>query len=117
VKRVLIVEGNKVLRDCYSEILSEDGYEILTATGYTEALAKNLLHSPDVVIMDPGLGRSGLQAAEEMTRVNRRLRVVFHTAESYQCVRDFSTWIADVMASKGDDPKLLRDVLRHLVPR
>lgn len=116
MRRILIVEGNKALRDCYEEVLAEDGYEVLTAMGCAEALAKNLMYSPDVVVMDPGLDRSS-EAAEEMTRVNRRLRVVFHTADLHRGIRDFSYWIADALAPKGEDPRTIREVIRHLGAR
>ncbi len=115
--RVLIVEGDGVLRDRYVKALSEDGYEILTACEYADALAQNLLHRPDIVIMDPGADRRGLEIALEIARVNDHVRVVFNTPDTYQYGRDFSTWVADAVAEKCADATNLRSALRSLAER
>jgi DNA-binding NarL/FixJ family response regulator len=115
--RVLIVEGDNALRDRYAVALGEDGYDVLTASDFTEALAKNLLHSPELVVMDPGADRRGLEFAIEVARVNSHARVIFNTPDPYQYSRDFHAWVADGMAEKCGDAAVLVRALRRLSPR
>ncbi|MFB3907016.1 MAG: response regulator [Candidatus Eisenbacteria bacterium] len=111
---VLIVEGEPTLRNSHSAALRQCGYHVITACDFADALAMNLLHRPDVIVMDPGLEGRGLDVALEMTRVNKDARVVFHTRNPYQIGRDFSAWVADAMAEKSEDPSELLVTLRHL---
>lgn len=112
--RVLIVEGDNVLRDLYAVALGDDGYEVLTASCLTDALAQNLLHRPEVIVMDPGADRRGLEIAIEFTRANCLARVVFNTPEPYLYSRDFHTWVADDIAEKRGDATSLVRALRRL---
>ncbi len=112
--RVLIVEGDNALRDRYATALGEDGYEILTASNFTDALAQNLLHRPEVIVMDPGADLRGLEFAIEFTRVNGHARVIFNTQDSYQYTRDFHAWVADGVAKKCGDATSLVGALRRL---
>lgn len=112
--RVLIVEGDDALRDRYATALGENGYEVLTASCFTDALAKNLLHRPEVVVMDPGADRRGIEFALEFARVNARVRVIFNTPDTYLYRRDFTAWVADGMAEKCSDATVLLDAVHKL---
>jgi len=113
--RVLIVEGEDALRDRYATALGEDGYEILTAASYTDALAKNLLHRPEVIVMDPGADPRWLDFVLEFGRVNGRVRVILNTLDPCQYHRDFSAWVADAMAEKCADATVLINALHRVV--
>lgn len=112
--RVLIVEGDNALRDLYAEALGEDGYDVLTASCFTDALAQNLLHRPEVIVMDPGADRRGLEFAIEFTRGNVRARVIFNTPDTLYYSRDFHAWVADGIAEKRGDATALVTALRRL---
>ena len=112
--RVMIVEGDDALRDRYATALRENGYEVLTAAGFTDALAKNLLHRPQVIVMDPGADRRGIEFALEFTRVNARVRVIFNTPDPYLYREDFTAWVADGMAEKCSDATVLLSVVHRL---
>jgi DNA-binding response OmpR family regulator len=111
---VLIVEGDQHLRDLYTSALEEDGYRVTCACNYADALAQNLLHHPDVIIMDPGPGRRGLEVAHEMTRVNEQASVIFNTPDLASIRTDFSAWVADALAPKCEDLSALRNELHRL---
>ncbi len=112
--RVLIVEGDNALRDLYAVALGEEGYEVLTASGFTDALAQNLLHCPEVIVMDPGADRKGLEFAIEFIRTNGRARVIFNTPDAYHYSRDFHAWVADGIAEKCGGAIALVSALRRL---
>ena len=111
---VLLVEGDPRLRDLYASALEGDGYRVTTACHFAEALAKNLLHRPDVAILDADAEPNGTETALELTRVNPGVSVVFLTASPYLVGRDFHAWVADALAPKTEDASGLSCAIRKL---
>lgn len=112
--RILIVETNGNLRDIYASALTEDGHQVVTASDAADAAALNLIHRPDVIVMDPAEAPSGIRLAEEFSRSNPAVHLIFNTQDSYRVERDFSAWVADALAEKGGDLSPLRSAVRSL---
>ncbi len=51
-KRVLIVEDDDAIRQLVSDLLSEAGYEVQTATGGKEGLDRAKKTPPDLILLD-----------------------------------------------------------------
>lgn len=52
MKIVLIVEDEKILRDAYKEILSQEGFRVMDAADGFEALDRLKEASPDLILLD-----------------------------------------------------------------
>jgi CheY-like chemotaxis protein len=51
-KKILVVEDEQYLRDFYQELLTGEGYTILTATNGVEALDVVSKNPPDLILLD-----------------------------------------------------------------
>jgi CheY-like chemotaxis protein len=66
-RRILIVEDDHDLRECFCELLEQSGHQVAEARDGLEALARILEGSPDVVIIDIGLpGMNGYEVARRV---------------------------------------------------
>jgi twitching motility two-component system response regulator PilH len=69
VKKILVVDDSPTERHFMVELLSKNGYQVVTAESGEEGIAKAKAEKPDLVIMDvvmPGL--NGYQATRTLTR-------------------------------------------------
>jgi two-component system cell cycle response regulator DivK len=65
MKRILVVENDRISRELAQRALSAGGYEVVCARDGEEALLLAPDVSPDVVLMDVGLpGIDGIEAAQ-----------------------------------------------------
>lgn len=49
---VLVVDDERDIREAVSEVLADEGYEVLDAGDGAEALTKSRAHHPDVILLD-----------------------------------------------------------------
>ena len=69
VKTILIVDDSPTERHVLSELLTQNGYQVITAENGEEGVEKAKSEQPDLVLMDvvmPGL--NGYQATRTLTR-------------------------------------------------
>lgn len=69
IKKILVVDDSPTERHFLSELLTEAGYQVITAESGEEGIAKAKSERPDLVLMDvvmPGL--NGYQATRTLTR-------------------------------------------------
>lgn len=80
--RLLVVDDSLLIRRMIGEILSSDGWEIVAEAGDgREAVEQYQAHRPDAVTMDIVMpGTSGIQALEEIIRLDRDAKVVVVSA-------------------------------------
>lgn len=79
--KILIVDDDPQLRRSFEKLLSSEGHFIETAATGETGIEKVRQHVPDLVIMDvrmPGIG--GLEAFQEMMKIDSRLPVIIMTA-------------------------------------
>jgi len=75
---ILIVDDETTILQSLSGILSDEGYETLTATNGYEALKIIEAESPDLVLLDIWMpGMDGLETLQEIKRTNPFLQVIF----------------------------------------
>lgn len=80
-KRILLVDDEETLRLSVKQVLSEDGYEVITAKNGTEALGLARANDFDLVITDlrmPGL--SGLQLVSEIKKTDPLTKIIIISA-------------------------------------
>ena len=75
---ILIVDDEKTILQSLSGILSDEGYETISATNGYEALKIIEEESPDLVLLDIWMpGMDGLETLQEIKRTNPFLPVIF----------------------------------------
>lgn len=82
--KILIAEDDTELRQLYSLILKERGYEIIEAGNGDEALAiyESLNDKPDIVIVDYRMPkRNGLEVTQEILKRNPHSNIMMITGE------------------------------------
>lgn len=80
---VLVVDDDRSVRHMVSTSLAAINVRVETATSAEEGLALVAKEKPDVVLLDITLpGRSGLEILRDIQAIDRRLPVVFVTADS-----------------------------------
>ena len=112
MKRILVVDDEKGIRQLYQEELGEEGYEVELAERGEEALEKISKGKPDVVILDlkkPGMG--GLEVLERIREQDKDLPVIICTAYG-EYKSDLTTWASDAYVVKSADLTELKGVIR-----
>lgn len=88
---ILIVEDEVIIAADIQNTLRRLGYDHTIIAGSGEAALRSLdLDSPDLVLMDIGLGgaMSGIETAEKIRRENPQLPVLFLTSYSNRKMKD-----------------------------
>lgn len=71
MKKVLLIEDEKDIRDVYAEYLRDNGYEVLEAQDGTTGLKKALEEPWDVLLLDIMLpGEDGLQLIKKIKAID-----------------------------------------------
>jgi two-component system nitrogen regulation response regulator NtrX len=74
---VLVVDDEAGIRESLSGILSDEGYQVLTAASGEEALREVEEHSPDLVLLDVWLpGMDGIETLDRIKKTSPELSVV-----------------------------------------
>ena len=69
IKKILIVDDSPTERHALSELLSKDGYTVVTAESGEEAITKSKSEMPDLILMDVVMpGMNGYQATRTISR-------------------------------------------------
>ncbi|NJC41690.1 DNA-binding response OmpR family regulator [Brevundimonas alba] len=113
--RVLIVEDDAMLREAMDLILTQAGYQVLTAATGAGVTALATRFEPHLVLLDVSLpDTSGVEVLRNLRRWNVRVPVVMVTANRTPEI------VRDVMASGGNgyllkpfEPKDLIDRVRR----
>ena len=90
IKRILVVDDSPTERFQFTEVLTANGYEVMTAGTGEEAIAMAKSHQPDLVLMDvimPGI--NGFQATRNMARdeQTRHIPVIICTTKALETDR------------------------------
>jgi len=96
MKKVLIVEDEELLCKVYSVSLTENGYEVLTASDGNTALKYVKEQKPDIIVLDIKLPEmSGLKLLEEIRKFDAKVPIIMATAyDSFKS--DYEMWASQV---------------------
>ena len=82
-RKILVVDDEKNMRITLADILSDEGYEVDTASNSAEAVEMCASFSYDVVLMDVRMpGINGVEAFRQIRRSQEGLRVIMMSAYS-----------------------------------
>ena len=112
---VLIVDGDRVLLDLHSRIISEAGYETVVAADGGVALKETAGKSPDVVLLDLKLpGMDGLAVLEQIKKISTGSNVIMLTGhcEIKDAVKAMKLGAFDFLTKPVENEELLA-VIKH----
>ena len=84
---VLVVDDEPEIRRVLSEVLSTDGYEVISAQNGQEAVEMHAEYAPGLILMDVKMDvMDGIEAFKAIKRVDRKVPIILLTA--YPDIRD-----------------------------
>ena len=114
MKRILVVDDEDAIRNLLQEELTEEGYEVLTATNARDALKMVEAEPLDLVVLDIRMpGMDGLEALPRILGLKEGLPVILNTAYT-QYQESFMSWAADAYVVKSSDLTELKDKIKEL---
>jgi len=114
--RVLVVDDEEAVRDVFTKMLQEEGYEVTTAENGFDALLKLKHRSPEVLISD--LNMPKMSGFELLSVVRRRFPTISVIASSgaYGSRVVPTGVLADAFHAKGEgDPRALLNSVAMLI--
>ncbi len=115
--KLLIVDDEANIRLLYAQELSDEGYEVVTASSALEAVEKLEGSSFDLVVLDIKLkNESGIELLQRIVKDRHGLPVILCTA--FSCYKDdFSAWLADGYVVKSSDMQELKDEIKRVLAK
>jgi len=112
---ILVVDDEEHILKLYEKELSEEGYQVRTATRGEEALRMAEVESPDLVILDIKLqDQNGLEILGGLRKLNKDTHIILNSAYStYKS--DFQSWLADAYLVKSPNLDELKKKIKELV--
>jgi len=115
--RILFVDDEPSIRFFYSEILGDNGYDVLEAQSGDEAMQFIQSEPLDLVVLDIKLGsQNGLGVLQQIVSSNPRLPIILLTAyTSFQ--DDYTSWLAESYVVKSGDPSEFLGEVDHVLKK
>ncbi|GFE62225.1 response regulator [Geobacter sp. AOG2] len=118
MSRLLVVDDEANIRLLYAEELADEGYEVVTAAGISEAVEK-LQEGPfDLAVLDIKLkNESGIELLQKLVKERHDMPVILCSA--FSCYKDdFSAWLADgYVVKSGNLAELKQEIARVLAKK
>lgn len=118
MSRLLVVDDEANIRMLYTEELTDEGYEVVSASNTAEAIEKLQQTAFDLVILDIKLKQeNGIELLQKIVRERHDMPVILCSA--FSCYKDdFSAWLADgYIVKSGDLTELKQEIERVLAKK
>jgi DNA-binding NtrC family response regulator len=118
MSRLLVVDDEANIRLLYTEELTEEGYEVVTAGTIAEATDKLQEGVFDLAVLDIKLkNESGIELLQQLVKDRHNMPVILCSA--FSCYKDdFSAWLADgYVVKSGDLTELKQEIARILAKK
>lgn len=115
--RILVVDDEANIRLLYSQELTDEGYDVLTAASAAEAAEKLREYDCGLMVLDIKLkNESGLDLLQQVVKERQSMPVILCSA--FSCYKeDFSAWLADSYVVKSSDLQELKDEIRRVLAK
>jgi twitching motility two-component system response regulator PilH len=90
IKKILVVDDSPTERFALTEVLTANGYEVITAENGEEAVIKSKAELPDLILMDVVMpGMNGYQATRTISRdeATRAIPIIICTTKGQETDR------------------------------
>ena len=115
--KVLVIDDEAHVRRLYDDLLTREGFEVLSAASPDKGLEIIKKQTPDLLVLDIELeGDNGLRLIEKFKAENPKLPIILNSAYSIY-MSDFKTWKAEAYIVKSSDIQPLVDKIRELTAR
>lgn len=118
MSKILVVDDEANIRLLYTEELTDEGYEVVTAASTAEAVGKLQEGSFDLTVLDIKLkNESGIDLLQRLVKERHDMPVILCSA--FSCYKDdFSAWLADgYIVKSGDLTELKQEIARVLAKK
>jgi DNA-binding NtrC family response regulator len=118
MSRLLVVDDEANIRLLYTEELTEEGYEVVTAASIAEATDRLREGAYDLAVLDIKLkNESGIELLQQLVKERHDMPVILCSA--FSCYKDdFSAWLADgYVVKSGDLSELKHEIARVLAKK
>ncbi|MCP4633761.1 MAG: response regulator, partial [candidate division Zixibacteria bacterium] len=93
--RVLVIDDDDHVRSLYDNLLTREGFDVLSTACPEKALNIIRTDKPDIVVLDIELdGNNGLKLIEKYKTEDPYLPIILNSAYSIY-MSDFKTWMAE----------------------
>ncbi|MDR4509223.1 MAG: response regulator [Candidatus Brocadiaceae bacterium] len=115
MKTILMVEDDKNQLLLYKQVLSSEGYNVITAANGLEAVEMVKKQLPDLIVLDINMPKmDGIEAMGRILSLYRKIPIVINTA--YSNYKDnFMSWSADAYIVKSSDLTELKNTIKELI--
>lgn len=115
MKKILLVEDEKLLCLLYEEELIKEGYAVTSVYDADSAFAELKKQSFDLIITDIRMpGKSGIELITQIMGERKDIPIIINTA--YQSYKDdFMTWAADAYVVKSPSLDELKSKIKELL--
>lgn len=118
MSRLLVVDDEANIRLLYAEELADEGYQVVTAAGISEATERLQEGTFDLAVLDIKLrNESGIELLQQLVKERHDMPVILCSA--FSCYKDdFSAWLADgYVVKSGDLTELKQEIARVLAKK
>jgi DNA-binding NtrC family response regulator len=118
MNRLLVVDDEVNIRLLYTEELTDEGYEVVTAGNISEATERLQEGTFDLAVLDIKLkNESGIELLQQLVKDRHDMPVILCSA--FSCYKDdFSAWLADgYVVKSGDLTELKHEIARVLAKK
>ena len=118
MNRILVVDDEANIRLLYTEELTDEGYEVVTAGNISEATERLQEGAFDLAVLDIKLkNESGIELLQQLVKDRHDMPVILCSA--FSCYKDdFSAWLADgYVVKSGDLTELKHEIARVLAKK
>lgn len=118
MSKILVVDDEANICVLYSEELTEEGYEVVTASNTSEAAERLQEGQFDLAVLDIKLkNESGIDLLQKLVKERHDMPVILCSA--FSCYKDdFSAWLADgYVVKSGDLSELKQEIARVLAKK
>ncbi|MEJ2181915.1 MAG: response regulator [Nitrospirota bacterium] len=116
MSKILVVDDDAHILKLYEEELTEEGYDVVTASTGKEAMEKFESDNPDLVTLDilmPDI--DGISLLRRMKEKRPRLPIIMSTAYDYR--DDFAVWASEAYIVKSADLSEMKAMIRKLLSK
>jgi DNA-binding response OmpR family regulator len=111
----LVVDDEDHILKLYQEELTEEGYQVTTATTGEQALRAAEMEFPDVVVLDIKLkDQNGLELLGGLRKLGGDRPIILNSAYSVY-KNDFQSWLADAYLVKSSNLDELKKKIKELI--
>ena len=121
MQKILIVDDSPTERFFLSELLTSNGYAVLTAENGEDAIEHIRTHVPDLILMDVVMpGQNGFQTTREITRnpLTEHVPIIICTSKNQETDRIWGLrqGARDYIVKPVNTKFLLQKIASHLRP-